>query len=173
MNKYKKGFTLIELLVVVAIIGILASVVLASLSTARNKGKDAAIQGELSSLRAQAEIVANGGDYSTVFSGNCTAGDQTISNIFTAIKGATTCTSNNSATGWAASALLTAQSGKNFCVDSTGVATTTTSSLTGITCTTTTAASCSNTVACTTLSCKTAGGASCPIGATVCSGTCQ
>lgn len=67
MKKFSnRGFTLIELLVVIAIIGILSSVVLASLSTARNKGNDAKVKGQLSQVRAGAELYANtnNGSYS-------------------------------------------------------------------------------------------------------------
>lgn len=55
-SKFTKGFTLIELLVVVAIIGILSSVVITSLNSAREKSKIASIKSTLKQLYNQAAI---------------------------------------------------------------------------------------------------------------------
>ncbi len=56
------GFTLIELLVVIAIIGVLASVVLASLNTARRKSRDARRIADIKQIQLALELYfdANG-----------------------------------------------------------------------------------------------------------------
>ncbi|MEK7606347.1 MAG: type II secretion system protein [Patescibacteria group bacterium] len=56
MKGKNKGFTLIELLVVIAIIGILSSVVLASLNSARQKGRDAKRVSDLGQMRVAFEL---------------------------------------------------------------------------------------------------------------------
>ncbi len=117
-----RGFTLIELLVVIAIIGILASVVLASLNSARDKGANAAAKSSLNNMRAQAELIydtANPDSYETVCE------DAIIINGITAAANATgfpisagnaVCADN--ATTWAAQVPL--KGGTFYCVDSTG-----------------------------------------------------
>lgn len=50
------GFTLIELLVVIAIIGILSSIVLASLNSARQKGRDAKRISDIKQLQLALEL---------------------------------------------------------------------------------------------------------------------
>ena len=155
----RRGFTLIELLVVIAIIGILSSVVLASLNTARNKGADAAVKSNLEQARAQAELfydantnsylVGSPGGATDVCSASATIGG--LKGIYPSVLaaanavGISTVTENgaggagvaicNVAAGaWASQVPLKATSGSYFCVDSTGVATTTTTTVaTGVT----------------------------------------
>ncbi len=56
------GFTLIELLVVIAIISILASVVLASLNTAREKSRDAKRISDVNQIRIALELYFDDND---------------------------------------------------------------------------------------------------------------
>jgi len=55
-----RGFTLIELLVVISIIGLLSSVALAALNTARAKGRDAAVISEVNQIAVLMELDRSG-----------------------------------------------------------------------------------------------------------------
>lgn len=55
----KRGFTLIELLVVIAIIGILASIVMVSLSGAKSKSRDAKRQADIKNIQLALSMYYN------------------------------------------------------------------------------------------------------------------
>ena len=55
----EKGFTLIEILIVIGIIGVLASVILGNVNTAREKGMTAKVKSELRNIRTAIALLAD------------------------------------------------------------------------------------------------------------------
>lgn len=144
----RRGFTLIELLVVISIISLLSSILLASLSTSRQKAKDAAIRSQLKQIASQAELFrATSPDdrYGSCYDVNdcpiiggaaCASGGSMflsagmkalIDNIKTISGTNPLCAAvpypspSGNATSWAVSATLT-DGVTSFCVDSSGQA---------------------------------------------------
>ena len=116
--KKSYGFTLIELLVVIAIIGILASIVLTSLGTARLKGRDSSAIGSIASVRNQAGLYLND---NTSYTGLCAnVGVIKLIDAAEAKAGDVTCLTNG--TSYATKLELVADTTQDFCVDDTGFA---------------------------------------------------
>ena len=145
--KFQKGFTLLELLVVIAVIGILAAVIMASVNSARGKSADSAIKSQMNSIRNQAQLfVDTNGTFGSFTSGACPSSANTTSTttaVFydtevkkvteasglrtggslqgtgaTATTSLTACASNG--TSWVAAVVLKTSTSQAWCVDAAG-----------------------------------------------------
>jgi prepilin-type N-terminal cleavage/methylation domain-containing protein len=145
-TKARRGFTLIELLVVVSIIGLLAAIILASLSSARKKGNDARIISDVQQTRVALHLGFNGNGYPDLVNGqnaNCNGATLTASfancvnasgPYFTALNAlnndataqggvlyyTVTGSTNANSTAFALRGQLVANNGAYFCIDSNG-----------------------------------------------------
>lgn len=125
-KRSSSGFTLIELLVVIAIIGILSSIVMASLNSARAKGGNASVKSNLSGIRSQSEIFYsdNNQDYTNLCSNQSVI--DAINSALTAggDTGTVATRCNSDSTSWAVNVMLKEPDGSNpwWCVDNSGAA---------------------------------------------------
>lgn len=136
----RRGFTLVELLIVLAVIGVLASIVVSTLSSAKKKASDSSLKSGLSTIRSQGEYYNTvNGSYvgsATAFaaaqtSDAClTAGSlfnttdgmgnnlQKLSDTYDPLGWSLTCAIGDTPDSWAVSSPL--KMGDTWCVDYTG-----------------------------------------------------
>jgi len=127
MNKNQKGFTIVELIVVIAIIAVLAGIVLVNVTSYINKGKNAAIKGNLASAITNA---ASYFDLTPAGTGATFIATSPITNITSAIvsaqgSGGAVVTGNSTLAAnvqqWCMCTQLIPISGTvSYCVDGTG-----------------------------------------------------
>ena len=133
------GFTLIELLVVIAVIAVITSLIIGYLSTARQRGNDAAVETNLSAIRATSEVfyINNSNSYLPVggltfdiatcptynASGtNMLSKDRTVADAIAEAtkRGINGNSCYNAPEGWAVAVGLVEKAGHSWCVDNSG-----------------------------------------------------
>ena len=118
--KTSKGFTIIELIVVIAIIAVLATIVLVNVTGYINKGKDAAIQGNMAGIMTDAAVYFDAnGNYTNLCADTTVAAALTSAKTAYGAAAGDTADCNGAAAAWAACSQLKV-SDAYFCVDSTG-----------------------------------------------------
>ncbi len=116
------GFTIVELLVVVAIIAVLASIVLVNVTAYINRGKNASIKANLSSVLVNGSVYFDANESYTGFCGTTGYTGPSAAIVAAGSSIATTCIDTTTATCACSTLNTTATepTGSVFCVDSTG-----------------------------------------------------